>query len=596
MPKNGSTENHEMRAYTGPLTEAQRKNVESVREVMGAVSERSGEDVDEFCRLAWLRNNDSSAAQAQAVGTSQNAVQRASRNVLQKVRDASMWMIGRVDRLIITRLFGACQVQVEKKGGAKVGTKENKIEAGKLLQRVILETQQNSLATERSAAMRSGDELLKGFTMFSADAMKVGARFVDAFGELSVLRTLYREAKKAGNRKDMAWLEGEIKRARKQCVRATVSLVGVAFFNAALAYGFKWLYRRDEDESLGSFIADTFGNMLGGIPFVRDLWSFFQDGFEMDHFLISTVNDVLGTVSASFELVSDAASGKEVTRQQVLANMRKVVYAAGQLSGVPTRNLYNFTTGVINRVSPEAGYAVESRFFKQSYASDLQKALDAGDDKMVGTIAGLMIDEKIGIEDAATRKTLQDLTSKGYKVLPRSVGDSVTVDGEEIALTGAQQKKLREVYAIGQDAVADMVKLKQFAEADEKVQVAAIKFIYDVYWDLALEDALGVDLAEKNVLFAEAIDIEKLAVIIAMARSIEADKDKDGKAILGTRKRKVQTFVNSLRLSAAEKYMVMGYLGYSNVNGEGAVKTHISKLNLSKSEKAALLKYSGYGA
>ena len=143
---------------------------------------------------------------------------------------------------------------------------------------------------------------------------------------------------------------------------------------------------------------------------------------------------------------------------------------------------------------------------------------------------------------------------------------------------------------------ADMVKLKQFAEADEKVQAAAIKFSDDVYWDLALEDALGVDLAEKNVLFAEAIDIEKLAVIIAMARSIEADKDKDGKAISGTKKRKVQTFVNSLRLSAAEKYMVMGYLGYSNVNGESAVKAHIGKLNLSKSEKAALLKYSGYGA
>ncbi|MBQ9098848.1 MAG: hypothetical protein IJY50_05405, partial [Clostridia bacterium] len=107
---------------------------------------------------------------------------------------------------------------------------------------------------------------------------------------------------------------------------------------------------------------------------------------------------------------------------------------------------------------------------------------------------------------------------------------------------------------------------------------------------------LGLDLAEKNVLFAEAIDIEKLAVIIATARAIEADKDKDGKAITGTKKRKLQTFVNSLRLSAAEKYMVMGYLGYSNVNGESAVKSHISKLNLSASEKEKLLGYSGYGA
>ena len=335
--------------------------------------------------------------------------------------------------------------------------------------------------------------------------------------------------------------------------------------------------------------------MLGGIPFVRDLWSFFQDGFEMDHFLISTVNDVLGTAAASFELVSDAVSGKEVTRRDVLANMRKVLYAAGQLSGVPTRNVYNVTTGALNRVAPEVGYKVESQFTKKVYTSDLEKALEAGDDKMVGTIAGLMIGEKIGIEDEATRDVLHRLTEKGHKVLPRSVGGSVTVNGETVALTGAQQKKLRAVYAIGQEAVADMVKLKQFQSAEDGVQAAAIKFIYDVYWDLALEDALGLDLAEKNVLFAEAIDIEKLAIIVATARAIEADKDKDGKAIAGTRKRKVQTFVNSLRLSAAEKYMVMGYLGYSNVNGESAVKAHIGKLKLSKSEREALLKYSGYG-
>jgi len=556
----------------------------------------SGKDVDEHCRLAWLRNNDSSAVQAQAVGTSQNAVQRAGRNALQKVRDVAMLPIGKVDRLVITRLFGACQVQVEKKGGAKVGTKENKIEAGKLLQRVILETQQNSLATERSAAMRSSDELLKGFTMFSADAMKVGARFVDAFGELSVLRTRLREVKKAGDSKAAARLEGEIKRVRTQCVRSTVALVGVALFNAALAYAFKWLYRRDEEENLGTFIADTFGNMLGGIPFVRDLWSFFQDGFEMDHFLISTVNDVLGTAAASFELVSDAASGKEVTRQEALANMRKVLYAAGQLSGVPVRNVYNVTTGLLNRVAPEAGYTVESQFKKRAYASDLKKAIEAGDDGMVGTIAGLMIDEKVGITDGATRDALRRLTEKGHAVLRRSVGDSVTVNGETVTLTGAQQKKLREVYGIGQDAVVDMVKLQQFRSAGDEVQAKAIKFIYDVYWDLALEDALGLDLAEKNVLFSEAIDIEKLAIIIATARSIEADKDKDGKAIAGTKKRKLQTFVNSLRLSAAEKYMVMGYLGYTNVNGESAVKAHISKLNLSKSEKEKLLGYSGYGA
>lgn len=556
----------------------------------------SGKDVDKYCRLAWLRDNDNSAAMAQAVETPQNAVQRAGRNVLRVVRDSSMVLIGKVDRIVVKRLFGACQVQVEKEGGAKVGTEENKIAAGQLLQRVILETQQNSLATERSAAMRSGDEFAKGFTMFSADAMKVGARLIDAFGELSALKTLRKEAKAAGNTAEAERLNKEIKRAIKQCRRSVTALVGVAVFNALIAYGFKWLYRRDEEENVGTFIADTFGNMLGGIPFIRDFYSYFQDGFEMDHFLISTLNDVLGTAAASYELVRDAASGKEVTRQQALANMRKVFYAAGQLSGVPVRNVYNVTTGMINRVTPEVGYKAEALFVAKAYSSDLQKAMDAGDEDMVATIAGLMLDEKAGYEDDTARKALRELTAKGHSVLPRSVGDSVTVDGEKISLSGAQQKKFREIYQIGGEAVSELVRLKQFTSADEKVQAKAIQFIYDVYWDLALEGATGIDLAEKNVLFAEAISIEKLAVIIATARAIEADKDKNGKSISGTKKRKIQTFVNSLQLTAAQKYMVMGYLGYTNANGEQAVKGYISRLNLSKSEKTALLRYSGYGA
>ena len=38
----------------------------------------------------------------------------------------------------------------------------------------------------------------------------------------------------------------------------------------------------------------------------------------------------------------------------------------------------------------------------------------------------------------------------------------------------------------------------------------------------------------------------------------------------------------------------MGYLGYSNKNGESQVKAYINRLNLSKSEKEKLLAYSGY--
>ncbi|MBE6691094.1 MAG: hypothetical protein E7590_07440, partial [Ruminococcaceae bacterium] len=46
--KNGSTEEHEMRAFTGEMTEDQSKNADAVREFMGAVSERSGGVVGDY--------------------------------------------------------------------------------------------------------------------------------------------------------------------------------------------------------------------------------------------------------------------------------------------------------------------------------------------------------------------------------------------------------------------------------------------------------------------------------------------------------------------------------------------------------------------
>ena len=98
----------------------------------------------------------------------------------------------------------------------------------------------------------------------------------------------------------------------------------------------------------------------------------------------------------------------------------------------------------------------------------------------------------------------------------------------------------------------------------------------------------------KNTLFIEAIDIEKLAIILATAKTLTADTDKKGVAINGSRKAKVQKYVNSLQLTAVQKYMIMGYLGYTNKNGAAHVKAYINRLDLSKAEKEALYAYSGY--
>ncbi|MBQ7398254.1 MAG: hypothetical protein IJW09_05450 [Clostridia bacterium] len=142
-----------------------------------------------------------------------------------------------------------------------------------------------------------------------------------------------------------------------------------------------------------------------------------------------------------------------------------------------------------------------------------------------------------------------------------------------------------------------MMKLRQYAAASEEVRAKAIKMIWEAYWDLAVDDVLGVDSSEKNVLFAEAIDMDKLALIVATAREIKADYNEGGKAISGTRLAKIEAYVESLRLKAAQKYMVMGYLGYKNKNGEDKVRAYVGGLSkLSAAEREKLMEYAGYGS
>ncbi len=541
-------------------------------------------DVDRYCSLAKLRNNENTVAMAQGVLDN-----------IGKVGNVLMTPIGKVDRFVVRKLFGACQVQVQKDSGLKIGTEENKVKAGELLKRVILETQQNSIATERSAAMRSGNELMKTLTMFTADSMKVVGRVIDSIGELSVLKAKRRVAT---DTKRIAELDEKIKKASKKARRSIAALVATALFIAAIAQLFRTLYKKDdEDDNIAvNMTVDAVGNLFGGLPIIKDIYARFMEGYDLDNYAYSAINDMFDSAEGIFDMAGNAFSG-EWDSKELAANVKKLLFASGQITGIPTRNIYNIGYGLTKRFSPSTAYKMDNMFYDKNYRADLNKAIENDDDDMMATIAGIMLDENIGdVTSAAVRSELNDLIKAGYDVIPKSVGDSVTYEGEQYALTSRQAEEFKAIYSTANDALASLVKLSQYTSASDEIKAKAVNFVFDTYYNLALQDFLGVELEGKNVLFAEAIDIEKLAIIVAMARSLTADLDKNGKAISGTRKAKVQAYVNSLKLTAAQKYMIMGYLGYTNMKGKTQVNAYINRLKLTKSEKKALLRYSGYAA
>lgn len=554
----------------------------------------SAKDVDTYCPLAKLRAQDNTAAMAQGV---LDKVGRIS-NVL-------MAPIGKMDRFVVRRLFGACQVQVQKDGGAKIGTEANKIEAGKLLKRVILETQQNSLATERSAAMRSGNEIMRTLTMFSADSMKVIGRVIDSVGELSTLKAKLRMTT---DTERIATLRTQIKAARKKVFKSVTALATSALFMAAIAQLFSWLYNkdRDDDETVGQQVfVDFIGNLFGGLPLIRDVYTRIAEGYELDNYAYSALNDLLDSAVNLFDTVGGIVSGEE-SDAKVASRIKNLAYSIGQIFGIPTRNIYNVFYGLTKRISPTTAYQIDEAFYAKNYVTDLNKAIESDDTDMIAMLTSMIFGERMGntTMSDAVRDKFVDLYSKGYSVLPRSIGDTISYGGVEIPLTDDEYARFRAIYAQSMKDIEKMMNGGAFKVLSEEMQAKAIKQVYDAYYYGALSDLVGVDERTTIGELSKWIDMSKLSVAFVGLSDIESEKNSKGETIAGSKKKNTVKYLLKQNLSDGERLLILCYRGYTIQDGDYRGYTakrakrillqYILKLNGTQAEKATLAEKCGF--
>lgn len=554
----------------------------------------SAKDVDIYCPLAKLRAQDNTAAMAQGV-----------LDKVGRVSNALMAPIGKMDRFVVRRLFGACQVQVQKNGGAKVGTETNKIEAGKLLKRVILETQQNSLATERSAAMRSGNEIMRTVTMFSADSMKVIGRVIDSVGELSALKAKLRTTTDTDSR---AALQTQIKAARRNVRKSLTALATSALFMAAIAQLFSWLYNKDKDDdetAAQQVLVDFAGNLLGGLPLVRDIYSRIVEGYSVDNYAYSALNDLLDSAVNLFDTVGSLVSGDE-SKSKLTARTKNLLYALGQLTGIPTRNIYNVFYGLTKRFSPTTAYKIDEWFYAKNYVTDLNKAIESDDTDMISMLTSMIFGERMGntTMSDAVRDKFVDLYSKGYSVLPRSIGDTISYGGVEIPLTDDEYARFRAIYAQSMKDIEKMMNGGAFKVLSEEMQAKAIKQVYDAYYYDALSDLVGVDKRTTIGELSKWIDMSKLSVAFVGLSDIESEKNSKGETVAGSKKKNTVKYLLKQNLSDGERLLILCYRGYTIQDGDYRGYTakrakrillqYILKLNGTQAEKAALAEKCGF--
>ncbi len=562
----------------------------------------SAKGIDQYCSLAKLRNNDNTAAMAQGVLDS-----RAKRAVgaVSKFSDLLMSPIGKMDRFVVCRVFGACQVQVAKNGGAKIGTEANKVEAGKLLRRVILETQQNAIATERSAAMRSGNEIWRTLTMFTSDSMKVVGRVIDAIGEVSTLKSKLKVATDADTR---AALNQQLKAANRKARKAVGALCLTAVFMASIAQLFRWLYdkEQDEDESVAeTMLVDAVGNLFGGLPVFKDAYAKIFEGYDVDNYAYSAVNDLLDSALNLFNISGSILTGEGSTAERNRA-VRNLAYSVGQIFGIPVRNVYNVFFGLTKRFNPEAAYVIDNAFYEKNYQNELYKAIEEDDAEMTSFIMSLLLGERMNENvDEAVFNELLILSKNGQKVIPRSVPSKITIDEVEYPLSAAEQAAIKDIYATSERSLKALFAKSKYNTLSDEQKAEAIDFIYDTYYDKALEGALGIDRGNNSLIIADVVGVDNLALLYVTTKGLTSDTDRRGNVISGSKRKKVVAAINSLGVSTEKKLLLICAKGYSlqdnDIRGLSAAKAKkyllryiLSLKGKTKAEKAEIAELCGF--
>jgi len=513
--------------------------------------------------------------------------------------------IGKIDQFICGAVWNACLEQTKNSSQYENYSEEHYRAAAKLTEEAVIKTQANYTALYRSAILREQSSFMQLSTMFMSEPLQQFSLLTSAIDKIRVAKLQLKSA----DAESRAEAEALLKTARAEATRAIATVVVDTIILTLIAQAFRWIKGQDdEEERVQSIIQDFAENYIGMLPFVKDVYSYLN-GFDVTNYVSSGLTNIGQSLQDLTSIIDLLASGKAYDEAEVYGKLRKTLLAISQTFGIPIRNLETYCKGIIEKFSPSAVYKYEKFFYDgttSSYMEDLTKAIEDGDEKLADTIIdSFLTEEKIPVKDKELRETLKELYSQGYSVFPKSVGTSITYsvgEGEEreefkINLTTGQRARFRSVYQEANTYIKKMVNTQAFKDSEAEIQAKSIKAIYDYYYDLALEDLTGEDMvSEKDKLFYSAIPIEKLALIIKTARAFESDKDDNGKTISGSKKKKVQQYVANLELTAAEKYMVMGYLGYKNSVGEGKVRVYIQRLQLTKAEKEALLEYCGYEA
>lgn len=516
---------------------------------------------------------------------------------LGKVANMTTVGIQMMDNWMNRLIWNACQCEVEKRTGLKFGTKENMVEAGKLHAEVGRMTQGNNARSELSAMQRSSNALAKMYSMFNSDGFKYISRLYEAAKRASAYKYL--------NKTNPGTIsQQKVRSAHVFMAKAATAIIVSNLVYVLMGQLMKFALNKDREDEEGNEISfwqdlgmDFASSMVGMIPIVRDIYSLVVEGYDVKDNATEGIMNLAESIKDVIESSMTMIKGDAWDSTDIAKPLKSLIDAIGQVTGIPTRNVYNYVYGFTKRFSPSTAYEWNSIFYNNGYTKDLKKAMQKDDVDLQKTIIGLMLkDDGMADTSEQVNDRLRELYAQGYTVLPRTVKDTLNHNGETYSLSKKQQTAFKATYGQANKEVEELIESRSFSTLSAEIQARAIKWIYDYYYENAVFETVGEDADSKNQLFGEVMDIPRFAMTIAACKSVESKVDKKGNVIAGSKKQAILQLLRKLNLSNNEILMILAYLGYSIEGNEQAIKNFIGRIGLTRSQQKSLLKYCGIAA
>lgn len=515
-------------------------------------------NVDNYSVVAKLRNSDYTVAKAEGV------IDRI--NTWSRVFTAG---ISLMDRFVVNRTFAACQVEVAKNKGPAVGTEENRVAAGKLLDKVILETQQNSLTSRRTEGARRGNILTKQVQMYKSDAITSFGRAVDGWGEMNYLGALLRSNTLTDA--ERGTIQNRFEESKKKLAKSVGSIVGQAAFMMLVTEIFRNFYGKNDDETEEEkrtrLVVDAIGNLVNGVPVVSEVVSAITSNFGFETMEFSALNDFFDTAKGVIDYTEKRLEGK-ATERDGNKLMQNLLYTAGQLTGVPTRNMKNVSYGVVRLFSKDAAYKWDNAIYKKNYSADLNEAVAKGDMNRATMIMELALGEKLG--SGFSTEAIGELTrlaGLGEKIIPGAISDTITVNGEEFVLSAEQYEAVKAEYDKVISAVNSFIESKFYNSLADDQRAKALRKLYSTYKDVSYDRSLGTQKNPKANLISSLLGENVFNAYLTLG-VIESDVDSNGNTISGSKRAKVVKAIGALGVSVEERLLLICASGYALKDGD----------------------------